>query len=602
MQRKLYIELVIFLIKMALLQKLLAAGALWVSCGENTSQSPPHQYDAAVYTTDAATDASKLYHSLPADTYPDLSLALSDLGLRDLSSIPADGNLSVDESGYIIPDAAPIIEAVADAAPRTEVPDAGVRTDLGPDAPPPAPLDLPCALPDIPLALPEGDDPEGLFLPSSLPVFEIIISDDEWRTFCENAMAMASSSSVGSLYARARLTISGSELRDDSGLPYDVGIRARGRSSLSGIFGGESLEACLARDFSRKASFKISTNKYIAGAEFHGVRKFNLVGHESGDSLVKEFYHAAIAAEMELPAQRVNHALLCINGNYMGIYSLQEEADVQQFLDAHFTDPTGNYYKVETGGGMHFPYDYTEFYSSRYKPVAGTPEDMAALMDFLRFVNLPSDNPAFESEVEDRVNISQWLQAVALEMVLLDWDGAYPRRSNYLIYQDPSWGWSMIRFDTDGIFNSDPDDWDDIADGSRILCYNNGGYNNNDDGTIPHIGPGSEYTIVSNPQHPILPARLLYLYRADYLEHVATVASLVSSRVDDLLDERVSFMATWIGSADAPSGAVVDPYERPYGSEGHALRVETLKAKIREQSVFVEAELARDLLEYTCPP
>lgn len=583
-----------------LLPRLFLAGTILLGCGQSAYEAHPKapsiyhdagsQPDEGV-VTDLLTKPQDA--SLP-NLLSDATFSRSDLG-KDIS-VRGDGKSGPDAGVY------PADAHTTDAAGTASL-DGGSSSydarmwDSGPDPTPPEPLDLPCALPDIPLALPAGDDSARMFAASTLPIFEVTVSDEAWAAFCENAIGAAASESVALIYARARLRISGVDL------PDEVGFKARGRSTLSATYGGLSLEECLSRDYSRKPSFKISTNEFVPGTEFRNLRKFNLVGHEGGETIgLKEYFYAALAGELGLPAQRVNHALLCMNGIYMGIYSLQEETDVQHFLDQHFVDPSGNYYKIDTGqGGMHYPYGYTEFYSSRYKPVAGTPDDMAALMDFLAFVNRASDDSTFAAEVESLVNVSLWLKVVALDMALFDWDGAYPRRANYTLYQDPIGGWSIARFDTDGIVNNDPDDWNDIEDGSRVLCYHNGGSANNADGTLSHISSTSPYTTVSNPRHPILPARLLYLYRGDYLTHVTTVASLASSRLDALLDERVGFMRPWIGPADASAGAIVDPYERPYGSEAHELRVESLKDRIREQLDFVEDELSRDLSDYSCP-
>ena len=459
------------------------------------------------------------------------------------------------------------------------------------------PITPSCALPnDPPVALAPDDDSAPLFARENLPVFEITITPENWQAFCANAVAMARTvhdSDFEPLYAEASLVVSG------EAITAPIGLRAHGKSSLTSLYaGGDDFERCLENRFRAKPNFKISFSKYSPGTRYRGLKKINLIGHEGNETLLKEYLFNTIAENLDLPAPRTNHAALCINGEYWGIYSNQEEIDDQPFLNHHFPDSSdGNYYKVESGGHLLYPSGLEEDFRANYKPVAGTPSNMPPLMDFLRFVNLSNDAD-FQREIESRIDLHDWLGITALETVLFDADGAYNRGSNFTIYQDTFSKWRIIRFDQDLILLENTDAWDDETEGPRLFCYywNRRGSRNNANGTAPMRS--SEFT-VWNINYSVLQARLLFgNYPNEYMEHITQVLD-ASELMDDYFNERIEFIGPWIGSETEN----LDPFE--LGRDVWILHVENLRAKFHAQLNMAEAQyetlLTTGVDSITCP-
>lgn len=92
---------------------------------------------------------------------------------------------------------------------------------------------------------------------------------------------------------------------------YNAGIRSRGVASRSGT----------------KPSLKIDFSHYAAGQHFLGLKSLvldNLVQDPSG---VHESVSMWFFARLGVPAPREAHALMYVNGNYAGLYTLVEPVD-----------------------------------------------------------------------------------------------------------------------------------------------------------------------------------------------------------------------------------------------------------------------------------
>ena len=529
---------------------------------------------------------------IPDATEKIIDGSISDLEnqYNDLGTINIDGHITTDMQAPKQDSGTEIADSGIISNDSETIRDADFADSLGP-------ITTSCALPhDPPRALEHGDDPAPLFARENLPVFEITITPENWRAFCMNAVSMTSridDSDFEPLYTEATLIVSG------EAITAPIGLRAHGKSSLTSLYaGGDDFERCLENRFRAKPNFKISFSKYSPGTRYRGLKKINLIGHEGNETLLKEYIFNTIAESLDLPTPRTNHAALCVNGEYWGIYSNQEEIDDQPFLNHHFPDSSdGNYYKVESGGHLLYPSGLEEDFRANYKPVAGTPSNMPPLMDFLRFVNLSNDAD-FQREIESRIDLHDWLGITALETVLFDADGAYNRGSNFTIYQDTFSKWRIIRFDQDLILLENTDAWDDETEGPRLFCYywNRRGSRNNANGTAPMRS--SEFT-VWNINYSVLQARLLFgNYPNEYMEHITQVLD-ASELMDDYFNERIEFIGPWIGSETEN----LDPFE--LGRDVWILHVENLRAKFHAQLNMAEAQyetlLTTGVDSITCP-
>lgn len=337
------------------------------------------------------------------------------------------------------------------------------------------------------------------------------------------------------------------------------------------------------------------------------MRKFNLIGGNGGPILgAEETLYAHLASLLALPHPRTNHAAVCFNGTYLGVYTHQEEVDDQPFLEHHFTDADGPYYKCNGECTMTYPGFRVDSFRNKYEPVAGTADTMEELLEFLRMVN--SSATEFRENVEQSVNVENWLYNVALELILMDYDGAYTRGNNAAIYGSPDWStgslayqWGIVRFDADGTFSGSPDSWDSATQGIRALCYtSNGGDLNNPDGTV-FGGIDEEGFTGTSARYLVLPARLMWgTHRSQYREIAREVQELLSREYIPFLDDLSSQLEPWIGPEEDLPGER-DPYYEG-GHDMYVFRDSRLREKIVEQLRLWNEDVEReDFMEYYCP-
>lgn len=166
----------------------------------------------------------------------------------------------------------------------------------------------------------------------------IQISEDDWNDLLENA--------EDEEYHKVTIYINGEEFKD-------VGIRAKGNSSLSTIASDDTTD---------RYSFKIKTDKYVNGQNIYGLTKFVLNSNISDATSMKEYLSYDILNSMGVKTPGYSYANISINDEAWGLY-LAVESIEEEFIERTFGDSDGNLYKVESmsmgnmRNGDHMPND-----------------------------------------------------------------------------------------------------------------------------------------------------------------------------------------------------------------------------------------------------
>mgnify|MGYP003571449510 CR=1 FL=1 len=131
-----------------------------------------------------------------------------------------------------------------------------------------------------------------------------------------------------------------------------VSFKTKGNSSLSRI----------AKKESNRYSFKINFEKYIAGQNYHGLKKLNLQNIYSDSSYMMDYISYQMFHYMNVPSPLASYVWLRINGEDFGLYLAVEEID-SSFLERE-NEGKGDLYKVETSALSNFylnkKIEYTE--------------------------------------------------------------------------------------------------------------------------------------------------------------------------------------------------------------------------------------------------
>ena len=156
----------------------------------------------------------------------------------------------------------------------------------------------------------------------------------------------------------------------DSNTVYrDVGLHLKGGNSS---FRQLDSTPCLTLNF----------NKFVKGQKFHGLDKLHLNNSVQDQTYLNELIGGELFRQAGIPAPRVTHARVQLNGRDLGLYVLVEGFD-KTFLRRHFADPHGNLYD----GG-----EATDIFDPLKKTSGNGPNDrsdLKALADALKAPDPP---------------------------------------------------------------------------------------------------------------------------------------------------------------------------------------------------------------------
>jgi spore coat protein CotH len=210
-------------------------------------------------------------------------------------------------------------------------------------------------------------------------------------------------------YAKATL------IEDDSSPLKDVGIHLKG---AAGSY----------RDFDDKPGLTLNVAKFVEERRFHGMGKFHLANSVQDPSYVQELICGELFRAAGVPASRIGHALVTLNGRPRGLYYLKEGYD-KHFLKANFGNRLGNLYD---GGFLRDLDQPLVLLAGKDDVKPGT--DLKKLVAAAREGNLKD---RFQ-KIAAVLDMDKFISYLALEVITWDWDGYPMNRNNYRIYHDPA--------------------------------------------------------------------------------------------------------------------------------------------------------------------
>jgi hypothetical protein len=191
----------------------------------------------------------------------------------------------------------------------------------------------------------------------------------------------------------------------------DVKLHLKGSTSYRGI--------------DDKPSFTLTFGEPAGGQRFHGLRKLHLNNSVEDPSYFNEYAGSELFRAGGVPAPRVTHAVLTLNGRRLGLYVLKE-GFAEEFLGLHFTDPTGNLY--DTGPG----HDVDE---ALERDAGSGPEDRRDLTAVAVAAREP-DLKARWGRLGQTLDVDRFTAFMAMEVLTCHRDGYCLARNNFRIYQD----------------------------------------------------------------------------------------------------------------------------------------------------------------------
>ncbi|MFO0552808.1 MAG: CotH kinase family protein [Polyangiaceae bacterium] len=228
-----------------------------------------------------------------------------------------------------------------------------------------------------------------------------------------------------------------------------------------------------ARDLYHKTAFKINLSwddpavpGCPADRRLFGLKHLTLNNGVEDRSATHERLAYRLFRELGVPAPRIAHARVFVNGELYGLYQNVETVD-RRFLDRWFGSKEGMLYEgtyycdlvpgnlppTETDDGC-LTREFTPSACSTPDP-AGDPLTYGPVTEFVNQIQAIPDGQ-FYAQAPAFLNLDEFLDAWAVAALTGYWDGYwYDLNNNYRVYHDPSTGlWSVISTGLDQTFES----------------------------------------------------------------------------------------------------------------------------------------------------
>lgn len=201
-------------------------------------------------------------------------------------------------------------------------------------------------------------------------------------------------------------------MRVGTNLFGQVGVHLKGKTSF--------------RPLDARPSLTISLDRFVPGQRFGGLTKLHLHNAVDDPTLLNEWLGSELFRAAGLPAARVGHARLQLNGRKLGLYVLKE-GFTPEFLAAHFPAPHGNLFEPVEGSDI----------DGRMSLDAGPGHDAGQGLRALAAAAQEPDPDRRWARLESVLDLDRFLTFVAMEILLGHRDGYCLARNNFRVYEPP---------------------------------------------------------------------------------------------------------------------------------------------------------------------
>ena len=217
---------------------------------------------------------------------------------------------------------------------------------------------------------------------------------------------------------------------------YQVGIRYKGNSTLTGTYNSGSSKYAFKLDFDEFED----TYPAIENQRFYGFKQLNLGNNYNDNSFMREKVCADIFRNFGVPAARTSFCSVYLDrGNgteYLGLYALVEEVD-NTVPESQFSDDNGNLYKPDGDGASFASGTYNEAdMDKKSNEDAADYSDVQGLNDVLHSSNRTSNEAQWKDDLEAIFDVDQYLKYLAVNNTIQNWDTYGRMTHNYFLYND----------------------------------------------------------------------------------------------------------------------------------------------------------------------
>src|SRR5665648_120139 len=219
-----------------------------------------------------------------------------------------------------------------------------------------------------------------------------------------------------------------------------VGMRFKGNSSLKSSWSSGSFKLPFKLDFDEFES----EYPEIENQRFYGFKQLSFSSNFSDSSYLREKVTADIFRDAGVPsAQTTFYAVYLDNGStieYMGLYTAVEVID-DTVIETQFTDDSGNVYKPDGRCATLAAGTYDEAcYDKETNQDEADYTDLTAMVEILNSDLRLSDSATWRAELENILNVNEFINYLAVNTLVQNWDTYGVMTHNYYLYTDPESG------------------------------------------------------------------------------------------------------------------------------------------------------------------
>lgn len=181
------------------------------------------------------------------------------------------------------------------------------------------------------------------------------------------------------------------------------------------------------RGIDDKPALTLNFSRFIAEQRLRGLSKLHLNNSVEDPSYYNELAGSLLFQAAGVPAPRVTHAMVELNGRPLGLYVLKE-GFTREFLGRHFPRTDGNLY--DPGAG----HDVDE---ALERDLGDGPADRGELLALAAAAREPNLARRWE-RLGTTLEVDRFLDFMAMEVLACHRDGYCLARNNFRVYQDPA--------------------------------------------------------------------------------------------------------------------------------------------------------------------
>ncbi|MDY0020270.1 MAG: CotH kinase family protein [Anaerolineae bacterium] len=224
----------------------------------------------------------------------------------------------------------------------------------------------------------------------------------------------------------------------EDGTWTNVGLRFKGNSSLRSTWSSGNLKLPLRLNFDKFED----ENPEIDDQRFYGFKELTLSSNFSDASFLREKITADIFREAGVPAAQTAFYEVYVDYGegpvYFGLYTMVEVVE-DTIIETQFDDDSGNVYKPSGNGATFAEGTFSEeAFEKQTNEDEGDWSDVEALFEALHAEVRTTDPEAWRSGLEAVFDVDGFLNWLAVNTVVQNWDTYGSMSHNYYLYHDPT--------------------------------------------------------------------------------------------------------------------------------------------------------------------